>query len=229
LITPRINQVCVNNRQIIRSIASTSSLMHYVRVQMPAPNFKGTAVIGDEFKDIQLSDYKGKYLVLVFYPLDFTFVCPTELIAFNEKIDDFKKLNAEVIGISVDSHFTHLAWLNTKREDGGLGQLNLRKINYPLLSDITRKICTDYGVLLEDVGVALRGLFVIDPKGVIRQQTINDLPIGRSVDEVLRLIEAIQFTEEMGEVCPANWHKGDATIKPDPKGSKEYFKTVNKN
>ncbi|XP_063918763.1 peroxiredoxin-2-like [Zophobas morio] len=193
------------------------------RVQQPAPNFKGTAVLNDSFKEIQLSDYKGKYVVLVFYPLDFTFVCPTELIALDERYDDFKKLNAEVIGCSIDSHFSHLGWMNTKRAEGGLG-----KLRYPLLSDIHKTISRDYEVLLENEGVALRGLFIIDPKGILRQITVNDLPIGRSVDETLRLIEAIQFVEKHGEVCPANWQKGSKTIKPDPKGSKEYFSAVNK-
>ncbi|XP_967356.2 peroxiredoxin-1 [Tribolium castaneum] len=193
------------------------------RVQHPAPDFKGTAVINDGFKEIQLSDYKGKYVVLVFYPLDFTFVCPTELIALDERYDDFKNLNAEVIGCSIDSHFSHLGWMNTKRSEGGLG-----KLRYPLLSDINKTIARDYDVLLEKEGIALRGLFIIDPNGILRQITVNDLPIGRSVDEALRLIEAIQFFEKNGEVCPANWKKGSKTIKPDPQGSKEYFQAANK-
>ncbi|KAF2880029.1 hypothetical protein ILUMI_26150 [Ignelater luminosus] len=193
------------------------------RVQNPAPNFRGTAVIGENFKEISLSDYKGKYLVLVFYPLDFTFVCPTELIAYDKRYEDFQKLNTEVIGISVDSHYTHLAWTNTNRTEGGLG-----KLRYPLLSDLNKCIARDYNVLLEKEGIALRGLFIIDPKGIIRQMSINDLPIGRSVDETLRLIEALKFVEEHGEVCPANWKQGDKTIKPDPKGSKEYFQSANK-
>jgi len=193
------------------------------RVQEPAPDFCGTAVICSDFKTIQLSDFKGKYVVLVFYPLDFTFVCPTELIALDERLEDFKKLNAEVIGVSVDSHFTHLGWMNTDRSKGGLGQLG-----YPLLSDLNKQIAKDYGVLLEKEGIALRGMFIIDPKGILRQITINDLPIGRSVDEALRLIEAISFADEHGEVCPANWKKGDKTIKPDPKGSQEYFSAANK-
>ncbi|XP_017781524.1 PREDICTED: peroxiredoxin-2-like [Nicrophorus vespilloides] len=196
----------------------TGSVLGGPRVQCPAPDFKGMAVIGDEFKEIKLSDYKGKYLVLVFYPLDFTFVCPTELIAFHDRIEDFKKMNAEVIGISVDSHYTHLGWKNTKKEDGGLGP-----ISYPLLSDLKKNIARDYEVLIEEEGIALRGLFIIDGKGILRQMTVNDLPVGRSVDETLRLIEAFQFVEKHGEVCPANWHKGSKTIKPDPKGSKEYF------
>ncbi|KAF5292480.1 hypothetical protein FQA39_LY14027 [Lamprigera yunnana] len=193
------------------------------KVQGEAPYFKGTAVVNDSFKDISLTDYKDKYVVLVFYPLDFTFVCPTELIAFDEQYENFQKLNAEVIGISVDSHFTHLGWMNTKKSEGGLG-----KLRYPLLSDLNKVIAKDYNVLIEKDGIALRGLFIIDPKGIIRHMSINDLPIGRSVDETLRLIEAIQFVEKHGEVCPANWKRGDKTIKPDPEASKEYFVAANK-
>ncbi|GLV32801.1 Peroxiredoxin 3 [Carabus blaptoides fortunei] len=191
------------------------------QVQKPAPDFKGTAVINEQFKEIKLSDYKGKYLVLVFYPLDFTFVCPTELVAYDDKIEEFKQLNTEVIGISIDSHFSHLAWMNTKRSEGGLG-----KLRYPLLSDINKNIARSYDVLLENEGIALRGLFIIDPQGVLRIMSINDLPVGRSVDETLRTIKALQFVEKHGEVCPANWQPKSKTIKPDPVGSKEYFKTI---
>mmetsp|Transcript_15136 Transcript_15136/g.32835 ORF Transcript_15136/g.32835 Transcript_15136/m.32835 type:complete len:199 (+) Transcript_15136:111-707(+) len=190
----------------------------------PAPAFKGTAVVNGEMKEIKLSDYKGKYLVLFFYPLDFTFVCPTEITSFSDRIEEFKKLNTEVVGVSVDSHFTHLAWISTPRKQGGLGGCN-----YPLLSDLTKSIAKDYGVLIEegdDAGIALRGLFIISPTGVLRQITVNDLPVGRSVDETLRLIQAFQFTDEHGEVCPANWTPGSKTMKPDPKGSQEYFNTL---
>lgn len=193
------------------------------QVQGLAPNFQGTAVIDQAFKDIQLSDYRGKYLVLFFYPLDFTFVCPTEIIAFNDRISEFTDINTAVIGVSTDSHFSHLAWINTPRKAGGLGNLN-----FPLLSDFRKGISRDYGVLVEQDGVALRGLFIIDPKGIIRQLSINDLPVGRSVDETLRLIKAFQFVEQHGEVCPANWKPDAPTIKPDPAGSKNYFEMVNK-
>lgn len=190
------------------------------KVQQPAPNFAGVAVVDQDFKEIKLADYKGKYLVLFFYPLDFTFVCPTEIIAFSDRISEFKALNTEVVGVSVDSHFSHLAWINTERKNGGLG-----KMNYPLLADITKNVSRDYGVLIEDAGIALRGLFIIDPNGVVRQITINDLPVGRSVDETLRLIKAFQFFEKNGEVCPANWdpEKNKDTIKPDVQKSKSYF------
>jgi alkyl hydroperoxide reductase subunit AhpC len=152
-----------------------------------------------------------------------TFVCPTELIAFSEKIHEFKALNTEVIGVSIDSHFSHLAWINTTKKEGGLGG----DLGYPLLSDLSRKISVAYNVLIQDEGVALRGLFIIDKSGILRQITINDLPVGRSVDETLRLIKAFQFVEENGEVCPANWQPNSKTIKPNPKDSKAYFKSVN--
>jgi alkyl hydroperoxide reductase subunit AhpC len=193
-------------------------------VQKKAPDFKATAVLPDgSFKDIKLSDYKGKWAVLFFYPLDFTFVCPTEIIAFSDKIKDFHALGAEVIGVSVDSHFSHLAWRNTARKDGGLGELG-----YPLVADLNKSIARDYGVLIEDAGIALRGLFIIDPEGVIRAATVHDLPVGRNVDEVLRVIKAFQFVAKHGEVCPANWSEGKATMKADPKGSKAYFSAANK-
>ncbi len=190
------------------------------QVQKEAPNFTATAVINEEFKTIKLSDYRGKYVVLFFYPLDFTFVCPTEIIAFNDRIQDFRSRNAEVLGCSIDSHFSHLAWIRTPREEGGLGGLS-----YPLISDLTKKISADYGVLTEG-GVALRGTFLIDKQGIIRAITIHDLPLGRSVDEALRVLDALQFCEQHGEVCPAEWRKGQPTIKPDVQASKEYFRKV---
>ncbi|XP_050781078.1 peroxiredoxin-2 [Gopherus flavomarginatus] len=184
----------------------------------PAPGFHATAVVDGAFKEIKLSDYKGKYVVLFFYPLDFTFVCPTEIIAFSERAEDFRKLHCEVLGASVDSHFTHLAWVNTPRKEGGLGTINI-----PLLSDLTHSMAADYGVLKEDEGLTYRGLFIIDDKGILRQITVNDLPVGRSVDEVLRLVQAFQYTDTHGEVCPAGWQPGSDTIKPTVKDSKEYF------
>jgi len=187
-------------------------------IQKAAPYFEGTAVINGEFKDIKLTDYKGKYLVLFFYPLDFTFVCPTEIIAFSDRVKEFKAIGAEVLGASVDSHFSHLAWTNTPRKAGGLGTLNI-----PLLSDLTHKISKDYGVYLEDHGHTLRGLFIIDDKGVLRQITMNDLPVGRSVDETLRLVQAFQYTDAHGEVCPAGWKPGADTIIPTPSDKLKYF------
>ncbi|KAG7217324.1 hypothetical protein INR49_027868 [Caranx melampygus] len=160
----------------------------------PAPHWEGTAVINGEFKELKLSDYKGKYLVFFFYPLDFTFVCPTEIIAFSDRVHEFRAINTEVVACSVDSQFTHLAWINTPRKQGGLGQMKI-----PLLSDLTHQISKDYGVYLEDQGHTLRGLFIIDDKGILRQITMNDLPVGRSVDETLRLVQAFQYTDKHGE------------------------------
>lgn len=188
------------------------------KVTLPAPDFAATALVGEEFKNIKLSDYKGKYVVLYFYPLDFTFVCPTEIIAFDEKLAEFKKRNTEVLGVSVDSQFSHLAFNKLDRKHGGLGG-----VRYPLIADLTKNISRSYGVLLEDAGIALRGLFIIDKEGIVRHLLINDLPLGRSVDEAIRVLDALQFVEKHGEVCPANWQPGEATMKPDPKGSQEYF------
>jgi alkyl hydroperoxide reductase subunit AhpC len=187
------------------------------RVTKEAPNFTATAVVNEEFRPVSLADYRGKYVVLFFYPLDFTFVCPTEIIAFSDRIEEFKKRNCEVLGVSVDSHFSHLAWIKMARKDGGLGGLE-----YPLVADLTKSISQDYDVLLEG-GVALRGLYLIDKGGVIRHMVVNDLPLGRSVDEALRMLDAFQFFEKHGEVCPADWKPGAATMKPDVKESKAYF------
>jgi peroxiredoxin (alkyl hydroperoxide reductase subunit C) len=189
-----------------------------VLVTKEAPNFKAQAVMPDgSFQEVSLSAFRGKYVLLFFYPLDFTFVCPTEIIAFSDRVKDFAKLNVQVIGVSIDSHFTHLAWRNTARAEGGLG-----KIEYPLVADLDKSIAQAYDVLLP-AGIALRGLFLIDKNGVVRHQVVNDLPLGRSVDEALRMAKALQFVETHGEVCPANWQEGAATIKPNPQGSKEFF------
>ena len=191
-------------------------------VAKPAPDFTAQAVMPDgSFKEIKLSDYKGKYVILFFYPLDFTFVCPTEIIAFSAKMDEFKKKNTEVLGVSIDSHFSHLAWRNTDRKQGGLGD-----IAYPLVADVNKKITYDYGVMHE-AGIAFRGLFLIDKDGVVQHQLINNLPLGRNIDEALRMVDALQFHENNGEVCPANWSEGADGMKADPKGSKEYFEKNN--
>lgn len=187
-------------------------------IAKPAPMWESTAVVSGEFIQLKLSDFLGKYLVFFFYPLDFTFVCPTEIIAFSDRIEEFRKIDTEVVGCSVDSHFTHLAWINTPRKEGGLG-----KVSIPLLSDLNHSISKDYGVFLEDLGHTLRGLFIIDPKGVLRQITLNDLPVGRSVDETLRLVQAFQYTDKHGEVCPAGWKPGQDTIIPNPVEKKKYF------
>ena len=189
-----------------------------VLVQKEAPDFSAQAVMPDgSFKEVSLSDYRGKYVLLFFYPLDFTFVCPTEIIAFSDRVKDFEALGVQVLGASVDSHFTHLAWRNTPRTEGGLGQ-----IDYPLVADLNKEIGKAYDVMLDD-GIALRGLFLIDKDGVVRHQVVNDLPLGRSVDEALRMVKALQFFEKNGEVCPANWQEGARTIKPTPDDCKEFF------
>jgi peroxiredoxin (alkyl hydroperoxide reductase subunit C) len=188
-------------------------------VQKQAPDFEGTAVVGKDFKNISLSDFKGKWLTLFFYPLDFTFVCPTEITSFSDAFEEFKKINCEVVGCSVDSQFSHLAWIQQPRKEGGLGDLN-----YPLLSDLTKNIARDYGVLTEG-GVALRGLFVIDPKGTVRYEVVNDLAVGRNVNEVLRTISAFQQADKSGEVCPAGWTPGGDTMTPNPTDSKKYFES----
>lgn len=192
-----------------------------VQVQQKAPDFTAKAVVGHDFKDVTLSQFKGKYVLLFFYPLDFTFVCPTEIIAFSDRVKEFEQRNCQVLGVSVDSHYTHLAWVKTPRNQGGLGD-----IAYPLVADLNKSIARSFGVLLESAGIALRGLFLLDKDGVVRHITVNDLPIGRSVDEALRVLEALQFFEKNGEVCPANWKPGAATMKPDPEGSKAYFSKV---
>ncbi len=193
-----------------------------LRVGQPAPDFTATAVVDQEFKTIKLSDYRGKYVVLFFYPLDFTFVCPTEIIAFSDRFSEFKETNTEVLGISVDSEFSHLAWIQSDRKSGGIGDLN-----YALVSDIKKEISAAYNVLDPEAGVALRGLFIIDKDSIIQHATINNLSFGRSVDETLRTLKAIQYVQSHpDEVCPAGWQPGEKTMVPDPVKSKVYFSAV---
>lgn len=188
-------------------------------VTKPAPNFTAPAVMPDgQIKDnFSLSDYKGKYVVIFFYPLDFTFVCPSEIIAHNNRVDEFAKRNVEIIGISIDSQFTHYAWRNTPLERGGIG-----KIDFPLVADVTHSILKDYGVE-HPAGVALRGSFLIDKEGIVQHAEINNLPLGRNVDEMLRTIDALQFSEQHGEVCPAGWQKGQPGMKPTAEGVADYL------
>ena len=196
--------------------------MSELRVGQSAPDFTATAVVNQEFKTIKLSDYRGKYVVLFFYPLDFTFVCPTEIIAFSDRYAEFSALNTEVIGASVDSEFSHLAWIQSDRKVGGLGD-----IAYPLVADLKKEISSAYNVLDPDAGVALRGLFIIDKEGVVQHATINNLSFGRSVDETLRTLKALQYVQSHpDEVCPAGWQEGDITMVPDPVKSKVYFAAV---
>jgi len=206
-----------------------------VLVTKEAPDFTATAVMGDNsFKeDFSLSDYKGKTVVLYFYPLDFTFVCPSEIIAFDHRLKDFEDRGVQVIGVSVDSHFTHLAWKNTPVNNGGIGQ-----IRYPLVADLTKEIAADYGVLMGNVtaeddcgeqfhllggAVALRGSFLIDKEGIVRHQVVNDLPLGRNIDEMLRMVDALQFHEEHGEVCPAGWDKSKKAMDASTEGVAAYL------
>lgn len=184
-----------------------------------APHFSAKAVVnGRIVENFSLENYKGKKVVFFFYPLDFTFVCPTELHAFQEKANAFVERDTQVVACSIDSCFSHIAWLNTPKAEGGI-----QGIEYPIVSDIHKQIAKDYGVLLEEEGIAFRGLFLIDEKGVVRHSVVNDLPLGRSVDEVLRMVDALTFFEKNGEVCPANWSKGEKGMTPTGKGLKTFF------
>ncbi|HOW25617.1 MAG TPA: peroxiredoxin [Bacteroidales bacterium] len=206
-----------------------------VLVGKKAPLFEADAVInGEEFVEkFSLDQYIGKkYVVFFFYPLDFTFVCPTELLAFQDKLEEFEKMNVAVVGCSVDSKYSHWAWLNTEKEKGGI-----KGVTYPLVSDLSKTIAQNFDVLAGEYeynteddeidfkgdAVAYRGLFLIDKQGVVRHQLINDLPLGRSIDEALRMVDALQCYEEHGEVCPANWHKGDETMKETPEDVADYL------
>ncbi|MBI5369181.1 MAG: peroxiredoxin [Planctomycetes bacterium] len=182
-----------------------------------APAFKADALVGNEFKNLSLEDYRGKWTILFFYPLNFTFVCPTEITGFQDRLSEFRELGAEVIAVSVDSKFSHLAWNSTPRTKGGLGG-----IQYPLVADLNKEISRSYDVLLPS-GVALRGLFLIDPDGTIQHSTINNLSVGRNVDETLRVLRAFQTAQKTGDVCPMNWTPGKDTMTPNPKGAQAWF------
>jgi peroxiredoxin (alkyl hydroperoxide reductase subunit C) len=189
-----------------------------VLVGRKAPEFTAEGVLNGRFSTYRLSDYRGKWVILFFYPLDFTFVCPTEILAFSDRLGEFRKMDAEVLGVSVDSKFSHLAWTEKKREEGGIYGLS-----YPLLADLKKTIARDYDVLDEGGEVALRGLFLVDPEGIVQHVTVNNLGVGRSVDETLRVLQAFQFVQEHGEVCPADWKPGAPTMKAEWSASKEYF------
>ncbi|KAI9510350.1 2-cysteine peroxiredoxin [Russula earlei] len=191
-------------------------------IQNPAPAFTVNALVDGAFKEVSLSDYRGQWVILMFYPLDFTFVCPTEILAFDDALPEFARFNTTVLAISTDSEYSHHAWAQQPRAAGGLGP-NLR---IPLLADRNMSVAREYGCLIEAKGIALRASYLIDPSGVLRQITINDLPVGRSVDEALRLVQAFQFTDVHGEVCPANWKEGARTIRADPVTKLEYFAAV---
>ena len=189
-------------------------------VSNPAPHFTADAAVGGQIKKLSLSDYKGKWVVLLFYPLDFTFVCPTELVAFSDAAADFAKVNTQLLGVSVDSVYSHLAWDAQPRNKGGLGGLT-----YPLIEDLNKDIARSYDVLMDD-GKALRGAFIIDDHGVVQAALINNLDVGRSVDEALRLVQAYQHAATTGSVCPANWKPGAKDMQADPEKSKAYFATL---
>lgn len=190
-----------------------------VLVGKKAPDFKAKAVVDGKIIDsFSLSMMKGKYIILFFYPLDFTFVCPTELHAFQEKLPEFQKRNAEVVACSVDSAYSHYAWLNTAKDKGGI-----KGVQYPIISDINKSIAKDYDVLVPNEGIAYRGLFLIDGEGIVRHQLVNDLPLGRSIDETLRMLDSLIFFESHGEVCPANWKRGQKAMKPSQEGLEAYF------
>jgi len=191
-----------------------------VLVGKQAPDFTAAAVLADGSitEEFSLSKFKGKYVVLFFYPLDFTFVCPSELIAFDHRIKEFEKRGVQVIGCSIDSQFTHAAWRNTAVNDGGIGA-----VAYPLVADVKHEICKAYDVEFANAGVAFRGSFLIDKDGVVQHQVVNNLPLGRNIDEMLRMVDALQFTEEHGEVCPAGWNQGDKGMVPDAKGVASYL------
>jgi len=211
---------CSETRPMQYQTAYSHAVNHIrAQIQSPAPAFTTDAVVNGDVSKISLSDYRGKYTVLVFFPLAWTFVCPTELYAFNDRLDEFKAIDTEVIALSVDSVYTLLAWTKTPRTEGGLGDIDI-----PLAADLTHEISKNYGVLLEDVGHTLRGLFIIDSDGILRQVTMNDLPVGRSVDETLRLVKAFKHTDTHDVVCPANWQPGSDTIVPNPTDKLDYFK-----
>lgn len=197
-----------------------------VLVGKQAPDFTAAAVMADGSinESFSLSDYKGKYVVLFFYPLDFTFVCPSELIAFDHRIKEFESRGVQVIGCSIDSQFTHAAWRNTPVNEGGIGP-----VAYPLVADVKHEICQAYDVEFGEAGVAFRGSFLIDKSGTVMHQVVNHLPLGRNVDEMLRMIDALQFHEEHGEVCPAGWNKGDKGMVPDADGVASYLASESDN
>ncbi|MDY0291356.1 MAG: peroxiredoxin [Desulfuromonadaceae bacterium] len=191
-----------------------------VLVARQAPDFTSTAVMPDgSFAEYKLSDHRGKYVVLFFWPLDFTFVCPSEIIAHNNRVKQLQELNTEIVGISIDSHYTHLAWRNTAIEDGGIGP-----VQFPIVADIKHEITQAFGIEHPEAGVAMRASFLIDKEGVVQHQVVNNLPLGRNIDEMVRMVDALQFTEQYGEVCPAGWNKGDEGMKPTAEGVASYLK-----
>jgi peroxiredoxin (alkyl hydroperoxide reductase subunit C) len=196
-----------------------------ILVATQAPDFVAPAVMPNGIikEDFRLSDLRGKYVVLFFWPLDFTFVCPTEIIAFDHRYETFKERFVELVGVSIDSQFTHFAWRETPVEKGGIG-----RVHFPMVADLKREITKTYGIEHPDAGVAMRASFLIDREGIVQHQVVNNLPLGRNMDEMLRLVDALQFTEKYGEVCPAGWQKGESGMKPTTEGVSEYLETHGK-
>lgn len=220
-------ELATEQESILHSTTTTNTntqiiIIMVAQVQKPAPTFKKTAVVDGVFEEVSLEQYKGKYVVLAFVPMAFTFVCPTEIVAFSDAVKKFRDIGAEVLFASTDSEYTLLAWTNVARAEGGLGPVDI-----PLIADTNHSLSRDYGVLIEEEGVALRGLFVIDANGVVRHITINDLAVGRNVEEALRIVEGFQWVDKNGTVLPCNWTPGSATIKPSVDASKEYFQEAN--
>ncbi|EDW76753.1 uncharacterized protein Dwil_GK19651 [Drosophila willistoni] len=195
--------------------------MKMLNLRQLAPEFNSIAAVTGGFRPLTLTEFRGRYVVLLFYPADFSFVCPTELHAFSDRAQEFRNVGCDIIACSTDSHYVHCAWMQQSRKHGGLGEMDI-----PLLADKSMKISKDYGVLDELTGLAMRGLFIIDREGMVRQITINDVGVGRNVDEALRLVQAFQFSDEFGEVCPVNWRPGSPTMKPNTSGKDEYFKNA---
>lgn len=217
---PVSKRLPIPNHHLLRSFSSSSQSL-LAHVTQPAPDFQGTAVIEGQFKEISLVDFAGRYLVLFFYPLDFSFLCPTEIFDLDARITEFEAINTSVVAVSTDSRFSHLAAINTPRSKYGFGDTKI-----PLLSDFNKTISRDYGILVEQAGVALRGTYIIDTNGIVRHLSVNDFSIGRSVDEILRLVQAYQFSDEHGQLCPSSWKPGADSIKPTVEGSKEYFDKI---
>ena len=203
--------------------ASSSSAVAPLRIGGPAPGFSVDALVGEDFKKVSLGDFAGKYLVLFFYPLDFTFVCPSEILAFEDNLAKFNAIGCAVVGASVDSLYSHLAWTQSPRKAGGLGA----PLSFPLIADLTKDVSNAYGAMLGDTGHTCRALYVIDGKGDLRHASFNDAPVGRNIDEVLRIVQAFQHVDTHGQVCPINWTPGARTMHADPVKSREYFEAVN--
>mmetsp|Transcript_24431 Transcript_24431/g.37881 ORF Transcript_24431/g.37881 Transcript_24431/m.37881 type:complete len:222 (-) Transcript_24431:23-688(-) len=211
------------NRAAVKRISQVRNFSVLAQITKPAPSFNGMAYTEEQFKHITLNDYAGKYVVLFFYPLDFTFVCPTEIVDLNDFAPKFKDIGCEPIVCSVDSHFSHKEWTKVPRSEGGLGDMQI-----PMLSDLTKSISKEYGVLTPDGAISFRGTFIIDKNGILRHSAINDLPVGRNVEDIYRLVQAFNHADEFGEVCPASWSPGQRAMDPNHSSEKTqaYWKEI---